>query len=124
MELEFSTPCVGKGKSVCCPFCQPNPASIERKSKRIVKFPDGFHTVYDIQCTNCGANIGQCTSSAEQFEIEAVYTEIDPSIADLVAQCGGYCPCAIEQNEDTLCPCKEFRESETGTVCRCGRYKK
>lgn len=49
--------------------------------------------------------------------------EIDPSIGELVVQCGGYCPCAVEQNEDTLCPCKEFREG-TDEVCHCGRYRK
>lgn len=50
--------------------------------------------------------------------------EVDPSIADLVEQCGGYCPCAIYQNEDTLCPCKEFREQTEPGVCHCGRYEK
>ena len=24
---------------------------------------------------------------------------------------GGYCPCSIVQNEDTKCPCKNFREN-------------
>lgn len=50
--------------------------------------------------------------------------EIDTSIAELVEQCGGYCPCAIEQNEDTKCPCKEFREAPEGTICHCGRFEK
>jgi ferredoxin-thioredoxin reductase catalytic subunit len=22
----------------------------------------------------------------------------------------GYCPCRVEENEDTLCPCKDMRE--------------
>ena len=39
---------------------------------------------------------------------------------------GGHCPCVLEiyRNEDTLCMCKEFRESPVGTVCTCGLYKK
>ena len=27
----------------------------------------------------------------------------------------GFCPCAIEKNEDTKCMCKEFREMASGT---------
>lgn len=50
--------------------------------------------------------------------------EVNPGIADLVEQCGGYCPCAIEQTEDTRCPCKEFREYPLPGPCRCGRFKK
>ena len=50
--------------------------------------------------------------------------EIDPGIRELVDICKGYCPCAIEQNEDTLCPCKEFRELDTPGVCHCGRFEK
>lgn len=49
--------------------------------------------------------------------------EIKPDIGILVEENDGYCPCAIEKNEDTLCPCKTFREQESG-VCECGRYKK
>lgn len=36
---------------------------------------------------------------------------------------GGYCPCRLEQTEDTKCMCKEFREQETG-MCHCGLYIK
>lgn len=34
----------------------------------------------------------------------------------------GYCPCVtpLAHSEDTICPCKEYRE--TGH-CRCGMYK-
>lgn len=35
----------------------------------------------------------------------------------------GHCPCAVEMTEDTICPCKEFREMESGT-CGCGLYIK
>lgn len=32
---------------------------------------------------------------------------------------GGYCPCISEQNEDTICPCKKFREEQE---CCCTLY--
>lgn len=47
--------------------------------------------------------------------------EINPEVGVAVRENDGYCPCLIEQNEDTKCPCKEFRE--TGK-CHCGRYEK
>ncbi len=31
----------------------------------------------------------------------------------------GYCPCVLQQNEDTKCPCKKFREKKE---CCCGLY--
>ena len=49
---------------------------------------------------------------------------INHDIAMLVAANDGYCPCAIERNEDTKCMCKEFREQESEGLCRCGRYMK
>lgn len=32
---------------------------------------------------------------------------------------GGYCPCLIEQSEDTICPCIYKRNDEQ---CICGLY--
>ena len=32
----------------------------------------------------------------------------------------GYCPCSIEMNADTLCPCKDMR---TKHQCHCGLYE-
>ena len=37
---------------------------------------------------------------------------------------GGYCPCRLEKNEDTKCPCKEFREQNKVGECYCGLYIK
>lgn len=37
---------------------------------------------------------------------------------------GGYCPCRLEQTEDTKCPCKEFREQNEVGECHCGLYEK
>ena len=50
--------------------------------------------------------------------------EICPEIKDFVRANNGYCPCAIWQNEDTQCMCKEFREQEEPGECQCGRFKK
>lgn len=50
--------------------------------------------------------------------------EVDPSVAKLVAQNGGYCPCAVFKNDDTRCICKEFREQKTPGLCHCGRFEK
>lgn len=32
---------------------------------------------------------------------------------------GGHCPCLVEKSPDTLCPCKEFRDTKH---CHCGLY--
>lgn len=34
---------------------------------------------------------------------------------------GGYCPCLLDRNEDTRCPCKDVRETYE---CRCGLFIK
>ena len=48
-------------------------------------------------------------------------------IAEAVRQAlrdnNNYCPCRTIKNEDTLCPCKEFREGPLGE-CHCGLYIK
>jgi ferredoxin-thioredoxin reductase catalytic subunit len=36
----------------------------------------------------------------------------------------GYCPCRLIQNEDTKCPCKEFREQTEAGECHCGLFTK
>ena len=54
------------------------------------------------------------------------YTKIitvNPDVAELVNQNGGYCPCATVKDEDTKCICKDFREQKEG-LCHCGRDKK
>jgi ferredoxin-thioredoxin reductase catalytic subunit len=32
-----------------------------------------------------------------------------------------YCPCLLMKTEDTICPCKDLRESN---ICHCGLYQK
>lgn len=42
-----------------------------------------------------------------------------------IADNEGYCPCAIEKNDDTRCICKYFREEvKAGEYCHCGLYYK
>lgn len=33
-----------------------------------------------------------------------------------------YCPCSLQRTEDTVCPCKEFREDKNMQRCHCGLY--
>ena len=33
----------------------------------------------------------------------------------------GHCPCIIEVSQDTICPCKDFREN---SECHCNLYVK
>ena len=40
-------------------------------------------------------------------------------VARAVKENGGYCPCMLDKNQDTKCPCKDKRELE---VCICGLY--
>ena len=50
--------------------------------------------------------------------------EIRPEIKADVDASGGYCPCAIFQNDDTKCMCREFREQDKPGECHCGRFEK
>ena len=45
------------------------------------------------------------------------------AILDRIHNNEGYCPCALEKNEDTKCLCKAFREQEEG-ICGCGAFIK
>ena len=49
---------------------------------------------------------------------------VDASVGELVKANNGYCPCAVIKNEDTKCPCKEFREQKEEGLCHCGRFAK
>lgn len=35
-----------------------------------------------------------------------------------------HCPCQLDKTYDTLCPCKDFRESKAPSTCHCGLYTK
>lgn len=49
--------------------------------------------------------------------------EIVNEVRKALRKNNGYCPCVLEQTEDTKCMCKEFREMESGE-CHCGLYIK
>lgn len=81
---------------------------------------------FAFRCVNCGSQ----TRLKKGFE-EAItawnegdwdWVEVDHEIKKAVDENDGHCPCAIWQTEDTLCPCKEFRDMEEGT-CNCGRFE-
>lgn len=50
--------------------------------------------------------------------------EIDPDFAKAVEENDGYCPCATEKTDDTICPCKDFRDQNEPGECYCGRFMK
>ena len=54
--------------------------------------------------------------------------EINPGIKKLVDANGGYCPCALLHNPDTVCMCKDFRDKIKDPnffgECHCGLYVK
>lgn len=35
-----------------------------------------------------------------------------------------YCPCSLERTDDTVCPCKNFREQTEPGFCHCGKFEK
>lgn len=50
-------------------------------------------------------------------------TELVADIKQRLKESGGYCPCRIQKIPENKCPCKEFREQESGE-CHCGLYVK
>ena len=52
--------------------------------------------------------------------------ELAKEIRAAVKANNGHCPCVPEalRSADTLCMCKEFRESSQGSICNCGLYIK
>ena len=54
--------------------------------------------------------------------------EIVAMVKEGLERSGGYCPCKIDQSEDTVCMCKEFREQirdpEFEGFCHCLLYYK
>lgn len=45
-------------------------------------------------------------------------------VTEAVVENRGFCPCAIVKDEDTRCPCRDFREQQTEGECHCGRFVK
>lgn len=50
-------------------------------------------------------------------------TEMAKLAREMLKENDGYCPCALDKNEDTKCMCKYFRELESG-MCNCGLFIK
>lgn len=50
--------------------------------------------------------------------------ELVAEIKKKLKESGGYCPCRLTKNEDTKCPCKEFREQTEPGECHCGLFYK
>lgn len=50
--------------------------------------------------------------------------QVNHSIAELVQQNDGYCPCAVQRTPETKCICKDFIEQKESGLCHCGRYEK
>lgn len=55
-------------------------------------------------------------------------TKIVETVQEGLKRTGGYCPCIREQNEDTKCMCKDFREKvkdpDFEGYCHCMLYYK
>lgn len=50
---------------------------------------------------------------------------IDKKLKDNKEQYGArYCPCSVKRSEDTICPCKNFREQSVPGPCHCGKFEK
>ncbi|MPM77466.1 hypothetical protein SDC9_124469 [bioreactor metagenome] len=85
---------------------------------------DGIVAV--LYCHNCGTIAEFYTKLEETGEQEMKKKmilnpnkKIVESICKRLEITGGYCPCIPEQNEDTICPCKDFRENQ---YCHCTLY--
>lgn len=50
--------------------------------------------------------------------------ELVKEIKKKLKENNGYCPCRLTKNEDTKCPCREFREQTKPGECHCGLYEK
>lgn len=51
--------------------------------------------------------------------------ELENLIRKALKSKNNHCPCRIEETEDTLCMCKDFRENaKQGEYCHCGLYRK
>lgn len=59
-----------------------------------------------------------------KFKYKKLDTEQAKSIEQKLKDNGGYCPCALVQDDDHKCMCKAFRESQSGGSCHCGLYYK
>ena len=57
------------------------------------------------------------------INIEIFDKRTERTIKQEIYDNNGYCPCQVEQTEDTKCMCKSFKEMENG-VCICKLFTK
>lgn len=50
--------------------------------------------------------------------------EVYEKVTQAVKDNNGFCPCLIEQSENTKCVCKDFEEQDFEGECHCGRFVK
>ena len=80
--------------------------------------------VANLTCRGCGAT-AEFYSPVEEEEIVTKHMILNPktnvveAIRKRLVITEGYCPCLAERTEDTICPCKAFREEQH---CCCSLY--
>lgn len=89
-----------------CPCCGAKLVNLYRKSPEDSKW----------QCRKCWEK----EEALARLEI----VEVNPDFKSAVDANDGYCPCLVEQNDDTKCMCKDFREQTEPGPCNCGRFEK
>lgn len=71
---------------------------------------------------------GSSSTQEYQFERADIIHRNTGKGADMITEAiqknDGYCPCKINKSNDTLCMCREFRETMGDAVCHCGLYTK
>lgn len=50
--------------------------------------------------------------------------ELYMQVVQAIEENEGHCPCQIPQSDDTICPCKNFREEIKEGKCICQLYEK
>jgi hypothetical protein len=51
-------------------------------------------------------------------------TDLFDEISKAIMLNNNYCCCAVDRTPDTMCMCADFRASEEGGFCHCGRFYK
>lgn len=67
-------------------------------------------------------NNGYRIKGKDSSEVTVTLDRMQVKFEAVVEKTGNmYCPCQIQQNEDTICPCKYMRNY---SACRCGLFIK
>lgn len=124
--------CVNDQCPMCADYCPvPDVADVCKWEERIVELPDAevrFGKNYVIGQPKLGDVLPVPTvvryvkTRRRKPMLKIIDAEIE--VQEIIDANGGYCPCAICQNEDTRCPCLAFRSQLWPGECHCGRYAK